>query len=414
MIYQLLKRDYLSWLLVAGLCAAVALGDWLGYVETALFAALAILLFLNRGSRGRRCTEFDAALPIRARDLFLARLLSDFALVWLPLLVIIATSPLPSGMTRRDADIFFLEVGAIITFGVALIQSPRILQFAPPRSWQTGVVAASGLAIIFSDELSARSVLLICAVGTCVLLLRIFILAPLSMQAAPENLPAQKDSESNRWLPEIPWLPVLRALFRADFVATFAVLAISGALGWPFLGAAFAMWMFAMELWRLRDRNRWLLSEPVPRSLLFVLIVGGLLLSYMAGTFFQPYIRHQSARTAVIDFLIAGSYFLVPLAILGVCLIRPRARLFWLRLLAALTLLAAPEFFVRFFWSGRARGLHTAPVEQMFNSILPRNFSLLIPAVGFTLTVLGWAAYQASFRQMDFPQLRSKQGVAGN
>jgi len=406
-IYQLIKRDYLSWVVVAGLCAAIAVGDWLGYVETILFAILAILLLLNGSGRGRRCTEFAAALPIRGWDFFLARLVSDLTLVWAPLSVILATSPLPSGMTRRDANIFFVEIGAILTLGVFCIQSSHVQQFAPPRWWQTGVVGIVGLAIIYDDEISPRTTLMICVLGSCALLLRILILAPRSMQLAPENPESPKASGTSRWLPGIPWLPVLRALFRPDFVMIFAVLAFTGALGLPFLGAIFAMWSIGGEVWRLRSQNRWLLSEPVARSLLFALIVGARLLSYMAGSFFQPYFRHQPARIAVIDFLIAG-YLLLALSVIAELVPGWRhPRWLWLRLLLVATLIATPEIIARLFWS---RGIYTrtSPVEKMLNGVLPVGSSLLVAAVGLTLAALAWVVYQLGFRQLDFPQLRSK------
>src|SRR5262245_11384190 len=120
MIYELVKRG-VEWKIAVGFAAACALVAFLGTGQVALFLATLfclILLFMNQ----KRCTLFEAALPLSARDLFCARMVSSAALIWLPILSGIVSFTLRGAARWQDATLF-VEIGIIVSFGVVVVQS---------------------------------------------------------------------------------------------------------------------------------------------------------------------------------------------------------------------------------------------------------------------------------------------------
>src|ERR1035437_1104877 len=83
MIWQLVKRDPLWRNALIGMAVSAVVCPALPRKFIGMLAFLVGMYWLQSQPQ-RRATDFQAALPIRACDLFLARILSFFALVWLP------------------------------------------------------------------------------------------------------------------------------------------------------------------------------------------------------------------------------------------------------------------------------------------------------------------------------------------
>src|ERR1035437_2533221 len=107
------------------------------------------MMMIQRTSQ-QHASLFEAALPIRGRELFLARLLSTLAITWLPLLTwVVAT------LIRRDSPwpvSYILDLSAIATLAIILPYSIRTGEISAPPvrlvilSW-IALAAASALAI---------------------------------------------------------------------------------------------------------------------------------------------------------------------------------------------------------------------------------------------------------------------------
>jgi hypothetical protein len=143
MIWQLVKRDPVwraALISMAGAVAYPALPRGL----IGMFGFL-IGMFWLQCHPHRRATSFQAALPIRACDLFLARILAFFALVWLPVasggaLLLLLRKPLEDAAT-------LVEIGAGFSVLVLVAQSSRVReiagsQWAPAISWAIVCAAA--------------------------------------------------------------------------------------------------------------------------------------------------------------------------------------------------------------------------------------------------------------------------------
>src|ERR1039458_9511777 len=136
MIWPLVKRDP-AWL-----------GALIGMVLSAAVCALAhewiweigplVGMFWLQCQPERRATDFQAALPIPASDLFLARILSFFALVWLP----VASGTALLLLARRPAEdaATLVEMGAALSVLVLVAQSSRLPEIAG-SGWASPILA---------------------------------------------------------------------------------------------------------------------------------------------------------------------------------------------------------------------------------------------------------------------------------
>ena len=144
MIYQIVRRDLdwrRLWFVTAGL-GMILLGFGirpLWFPEKAVSAILGSLLMLAVlypafMFGGRRASLFQAALPIPARDLFVARLLSLLGVVWFPLLAVAAASRVAGPGASYFGFLSLTVAGPIATAGVLALLSIRLRELsAPPK-----------------------------------------------------------------------------------------------------------------------------------------------------------------------------------------------------------------------------------------------------------------------------------------
>ena len=113
MIYQLVKRD-ISWKaagVLACLCPLAALfGLWQPGQPSGFFLFwLFSLVLLTLLPANRRCTSFEAALPIAGWDLYCARLLSNLILIWIPVFGGPFRSCCLPGRSTQDSQYFSIS-----------------------------------------------------------------------------------------------------------------------------------------------------------------------------------------------------------------------------------------------------------------------------------------------------------------
>src|ERR1035437_9860774 len=138
MIWQLVKRDP-AW---RGALILTPIGAVAGLALPRHFIGIFVFMIGMHWLQSRpqeRATLFQAGLPIRACDLFMARILSYFALVWLPFasgaaLLLFAGKPLDDAAT-------LVEIGAGLSVLVLAAQSSRVRETAGSQ-WAPAVAAA--------------------------------------------------------------------------------------------------------------------------------------------------------------------------------------------------------------------------------------------------------------------------------
>jgi hypothetical protein len=262
MIWQLAKRDP-AWQMglilvpVGAVACAVMPREFLG-----MFAFLvATSWFANLPHE--RATLFQAALPIRARDLFLARILALFAGVWLPVASGVALVLLV-GKPAEDAATL-VEIGAAFSVLVLMAQSSRVREIAGSM-WALCVLMAIawGAGVLIWMLVPRAVVLAVCAVVCPLLFWNIWRQLPTTFEVLPAKLERQASRVGDAAEPAFVWWPILRALFPPRILLFLPMLVFM-----PHSG----LWMFVsifcfMPVMTAVGNIPWTLGLPVRRGAL--------------------------------------------------------------------------------------------------------------------------------------------------
>jgi hypothetical protein len=278
MIWRLFRREPLVVLLIAtaiGLAyGALAQEDTRLPLVTGIGPLLLLLAAPNR-----RATLFEAALPIPARSLFLARLLFVLAVVWAPMAALSLRHPgtaLGAGLVLSAASVFILTA--------------RVEQFGAPGSWAIAVAAAAACVGLY-QQLGGHDVAVsaLCVAAIAVRLAMVWPRIPSSFQAAPcepRRPRAERAGAPTREI-NLPLVPVLRSMLWAPVVM----------LALAVFQAAIGMWTYAIIAAcgvpaASRRSMRWLWGLPISRRTLLAITVGPVVFSvtggYALGVWLRP------------------------------------------------------------------------------------------------------------------------------
>jgi hypothetical protein len=297
MIWQLVKRDPLWRNALIGMAVSAVVCPALPRKFIGMLAFLVGMYWLQSQPQ-RRATDFQAALPIRACDLFLARILSFFALVWLPV-ASGAALLLAVGKPAEDAATL-IEIGAGFSVLVLVAQSSRVREIAGSRmaaGISTTIVWTASYTI-WQGQFVPRAVLLpVCAVVCAALFWNIWRQLPPAFEVLPAKLTRQVSSQGNSAAPAFVYWPILRSLFQwrtFGFLPMIAMLTLGG----QWLSAS-VFCIFAVL--GVMPRTAWTLGLPVRRGALLTAIllpwVMPLLLGVLLGKWFgfgeRPPIRME-------------------------------------------------------------------------------------------------------------------------
>jgi hypothetical protein len=238
------------------------------------------LCFVLMRFQGSRATLFEMALPIPARQIFLARTLSLMGLVWLPAL---SAAAVLSALFPQ-----ILKGAVIATLAVLLPLCVRLPERSLP-SWLTAAlgagVAGAGLAAWYL--LPSWAVLLLFGAASLVVFLRTWFALPPSFQAAPLQAVRATGHTALPGVLPAHWRPIVRSLpwQSLGMFPLMAMLAPSG--GFFSFVAMMSISMYA----QVRNRLRWLSVLAIsPRSLLLITLaasvgpmVGGIVLGTCLG-----------------------------------------------------------------------------------------------------------------------------------
>lgn len=346
MIYQLIKRQ-LPWKFAIVLSVIFAAASLIAPGVAVVSCTLGFLLLLAPGFM-RRCTLYEAALPINGRYLICSRIFTDVLAMLLFYLPLISRFVTERNTHKEAIAVVFSEIAAIFILAIVTIQSADVRAFSPPRWWRISVwtlfaTALIGIAVptMQADFPSAPRNLAIlvfamCALGSVALFTRILARAPESLQSAPQSAASREDRAKQSWLPSLSWASPLRSVgASAAWLFLFCVLmANAGARPW------FVMIFFCLTLtWAiqaLRDSS-WLFALPLSGPQMFLLMFGPGLLGLGVGAALSPLIKPKPTTVMLLDLaLVAITFFL---AIASIQWVIDRQRFPWrLRLVLFLML----------------------------------------------------------------------------
>jgi hypothetical protein len=212
-----------------------------------------------------RASPFEAALPIDARRITMARIGVALVHVWLPIGAWMAAGPRSGG----GWELVVLAAATVLTLlpytirpGVLGVSASRLL--AGPYA---GVALACGIGILLMHPLVLAAVLALVAVITAAVIWRA---TPPSFQLAPAAAPAPaprldvstpvRTPEDVQW-----WRPMIRSVVPPR---TLGVAAMVGFMGFS------DQWLFYFVMFAIADaaftrhRNNWMRTLPIPRRAL--------------------------------------------------------------------------------------------------------------------------------------------------
>lgn len=284
MILELVKRDpeRNNGIFLAVLTAVMLLVDQMAGFDPdpqffRLFNVQALLILFGMACGHRRATLFEAALPIEGRQLFLARLLSRLAMVWMPVSAAILVI-----LRGRDAGwpqvLGMLECGTLYTLAYLLPLSVRVRECAAPAGlvaavW-AGLAATGALAWHF---LPPGIFLSVFALAGALIILRTWLAIPAGFQVAPmEAVGSISSPQSVQDAPPLAWWPIVRS---AGVGMPLLLFPAGIFLGW--VGDAFVLFGMCVVLanGHVRQRTRWLYALPLSfRALGLIILVPSLAL----------------------------------------------------------------------------------------------------------------------------------------
>ncbi len=288
MIWQLVKRDP-AWR-IALKCVPVAAVAGLALPREAMgmFSWLVWMPWLQCQPQ-RRATGFEAALPIRACDLFLARLLSFLASLWLPMATF-AVVLLLAGRPVADA-VLVMELGAGGSMLVLLALSSRVREIAGSQ-WAPAISLAIVCAAAWPAWrfLPPAAVLALCAVLSAGLFGNIWRQLPPAFEVLPAKCAPQGSSRRGGAAPALVWWPVMRALFPPRVLFFLPMILVQLISGQWMYGTAMCMFPIFAAL----SHTSWVQGLPIRRGGLLAVVVLPCIGPLLLGTFLSSLVEQRT------------------------------------------------------------------------------------------------------------------------
>lgn len=279
MIYQLIRRDP-AWKAAPWFALGSAVA-WACPSPIGPFGALIAIMGLFSGKPHRRASRFEAGLPIEARDLLLARMLSLMAVVWIPALAGAAGIVIVKGFSALAVKP--LAVGALCTLMAAVAQAAWLKELAgPPRILYLPFYFFLPVAGPLVVDHSVPLVPPLCTLAGVGLFVWAWAAVPRSFQLSSTGLKAYRAvGQAGRPAPlaAFRWAPVWRSVCSWQYVFVVTMMGLQ-TLGGQWLWTPFWLlfaWMGS------RTKTRWLWALPVGRRALLWTIMGPILAVHVLG-----------------------------------------------------------------------------------------------------------------------------------
>jgi uncharacterized protein YunC (DUF1805 family) len=257
MVIELLKRDP-SWKWGLGLAALSAVA-WPLLAPSALNLRIGSLLMCALQFEPLlRARPFETALPIRACDLFLGRLISRLGTIWPPVAAGAVSLLLLRGPQALPEALALCAFAMVLTGGVLVVLGSRIEESAAPRRlvWATAGFTLCGALLAEGSETASIVALAVCGVGSLAGFLTARARLPLAFQAQPvEPVPTGEASRAMVGLPK-------------GVMRQYGVMALI--LGLCTITANWFLGLCCMNpmSFQTRRQTRWLWSFPLSRRAL--------------------------------------------------------------------------------------------------------------------------------------------------
>jgi len=292
MIWQLMKRDgawkFTPWLALAFAAFGHGTGMLVLFPMLVVPTWLATQMFL-------RCTLYEAALPMRERELWLSKVVSRLALLWIP---VIAAAAVTIVVPNRSL-ITLLEATAIWT--VILLGLAR-LQIRELRAQSTLWIAGTGLLVLgvcliplltsrYGSSLPPAGVMGICGIASAALFAWCWAAVPGAFQVAPaktDETETYQEAAASRF----KWSPVFSSVYGWNCAMPLAT-AFLMAFGQIGTGFIYVPIHFAMTL----TLGRWLTSIPLAANRLFRITIAPMVAGVLLGGLIHVFVRPQPYMT---------------------------------------------------------------------------------------------------------------------
>jgi hypothetical protein len=301
MIYLLIERDP-AWRLAPKVAIFNAL--LLAAISHTIFARVPAVFLLSAVAGlgafirpDQRCGMFEATLPLRAKDLFAARVLSLMALFWLPLLAG-AFALIAAGVEEPARTcLYLLEVGVVLTLVTLIVQCTGSQTFASSKYLWVALMLIATVAgallmplHIMQRIVSLRTVIVWCVALSLALFVKTWLTLPESFQITGTAL--------TRGAPRIrsgiafSWAPIVRSLLTRNTVVLYLLAPVLAVAQSPMFALVF---LTTLPL-HVYTSLRWLLALPVSRQKLLLLIllpVAAILIVSTAISSAMPLFRYR-------------------------------------------------------------------------------------------------------------------------
>ncbi len=417
MIYRILLFKKFQFFLGIALFLSSAAFVWVRYSRTPepwlwLLAYIFFIWILLGNPNLRRCTLFEAALPIHARDLFCARAIMTLMLLWVSVFIsAVAFLISHSSANWRFATLLF-EEGAVMTLMYIALHSMRAGELSAPRWWRWTIFASAwvlfilSIALIFAlSYLQLLCVIGVCGLGSVVLFLKTWTSFPQSFQLAPKEA-VKKPRKGSLSLPTMAWRPALSALYDFKIVVWILLALAWGAMGNVFFLCGWAFMAFAQIRTRLIFKHRWIFGLPISRRGLFAMSTLAPLAAIPLSALIQLRFSPQPATVIVLDAVAGACVSMMFIAAVHVPSFIPLAGP-WQKLFLTLAACVPGGWLIwhQFNPMSHPRRFPTLPIELWFASIPHARLPLLMLAAGAILLALYGLAY-LGFRRMEIPPRR--------
>ncbi len=396
----------------AGQLAGIVGIDQLSWIVGIAFFIYMIVLASEKLPRS---TLFEAALPIRARDLFCTRVLFMLALLWTFLLIIISAVQGSGGFTRAIVTAYLCMAGGVGTLAFIVRDSIRAAEFRPPR-WGRWPILALVVVLLFlpwplgMSAIQMASFAATLGLGSAALFLRTWTSFPESFRLAPDKPVKEKSRRSGFASPSTAWRPALSAICDLVMIRWLFLCVIAGAIGLLFFEFLFFFVAFLYTWKRVTVDNRWLFLLPISRKRLFAMTTLVPLAAITMCSLIQlHYFTSLPIAVIVLDGAAVAAVCLLALLIIVLPNFLPQTGSWQMTSLILAALLLPPGWVVYEFLNTpliRVWKLGSTPFERWVASLAPARLPLLMIAAAVVLPTLYWLAY-VGFRRMDITPKRT-------
>jgi len=402
MIWQLMKRDQTwQWTPLAAIYALL-------YTLNQFTSDLLIIMTLGMigwtaPAFKTYCTLYEGALPIPARNLWLSRVMSLLAGMWLPVAIACAIRAVTGG-----SSVVLMEAAAVYTVLVLGTKCVRLGQFAPPE-WFNAIglpifaITGALLGAPIQRILPAPLVMAICGAASAALFVKGWTGLPKAFELAQASAAAATKSREVKLRSRFVWSPVFSSFY--GWQGAFLLIVMFGQMT---LGS-FLFWFVVITSVQVqaRARMRWLLHLPIAPGTLFAIVALPTSVAIIAGSILNIFFDTDHPlplSTRIVE--MAAQLAILYAVVIALEMFRWR-RLSKLPLLvrSVPAILGCAPLVIATVLSAHNRRSILDDASGRIAAEFSGNWWLLAPAMLAGVALVYWAA-QRVFAELEYPNMR--------